>query len=204
MTSTDFLEKVYGILNDQKYRISFSPVQKNNWMMDCNGDFIGGIFDGKLYFVHTNAASKILDNPEPIFRAQHKMLAVPIEIAREVLRATYEERYDWKTFIFDISFIFAADSKYPDHILGHYELFVIFLRFCYEKKLFLLNPLDKQGRILHMKYTNGDLTENGKKIFADLNMKWLAYTDRTNKIDNIKMLEKYYSNILREKSGLET
>ena len=48
MTSIDFLEKVYGILNDQNYRITFSPAQRKNWMMNCNGHFIGGLFNEEL------------------------------------------------------------------------------------------------------------------------------------------------------------
>jgi hypothetical protein len=206
MTSTDFLEKIYSILNDQNHRISFSPAQKNNWLMECNGNFIGGLFDEELCFVHTDAASEILNNPEPIFRgysknSEHKMLAVPIEISKQVLHATYEEKFDWKTSILDITYIIEADCKYPDHMVKNYDLFVIFLHFCYEKGLLRLNPMDKQNRIIRMEYINNSLTEKGKKIFPDLLHKWLTYTDRTGKIDNIKMLEKYYSNIHQEQSN---
>ena len=39
------------------------------------------------------------------------------------------------------------------------------------------------------------LTEKGRMYFNDLMFYWLAYTDRTNKIDNVKILEKWYLKI---------
>jgi hypothetical protein len=203
MTSIDFLETVYDILNDQNYRISFSPAKNKNWMMECNGNFIGGLFDDELCLVHTDAGSTLMNHPEPIYRgysknSQHKMLSVPIEIAKKMLCSTYGERFDGNTFIFDMLPVFRANSKYSDNIIQYYDLFAIFVRFCYDKELLVMNPLDKKGRIIHMRYVNSDLTKKGRKVFTDLLHSWLVYTDRTNKIDNIKMLEKYYLGILQK------
>lgn len=54
MTSIDLLEKVHGIPEDRDYCISFSPAKQKNWMMYCNGNFIGGLFDEELYLVETD------------------------------------------------------------------------------------------------------------------------------------------------------
>lgn len=208
MTSSDFLIKIYDLINNQDYRITFSPAKKKNFMMMCNGHFIGGLFDEELYFVYTDAGNNLLNNPEPIYKgyssdAQHKMLATPLDKAKGLLRATYDEKFDDRTFVCDISSHFTFNSYYPEHIVKSYDLFLIFLRFCYEKELLKLNPIDKNNRILYMNYAKKDLTDKGKIVFNNLIYKWLSYTDRTNKIDNIKMLEKYYNTILQEKELFE-
>ena len=208
MTSIDFLIKIYDLINNQDYRITFSPAKKKNFMMMCNGHFIGGLFDEELYFVYTEVGGNLLNNPEPVYKgysadAQHKMLSIPLDIAKDILKATYNEKFDWSNFVCDISYHFTINRSYPEHIVKSYDLFLIFLRFCYEKKLLKLNPIDKNNRILYMNYMNKDLTDNGVIIFNDLIHKWLSYTDRTNKIDNLKMLEKYYITILQEKELTE-
>lgn len=203
MASIEFITEVYELLDHQDYRITFYPAKKKNWMMLCNNHFIGGIFDEALYFVYTEAVSQLLGSPPPVYKgcstqAQHKMLLIPIEKALDLLHLTYKEKFDWANYVCDISIHFFANSRYPDHIVKNYEMFVIFLRFCYEKKLLVLNPLDKNHRILYMIYKNQDLTDTGKLVFSDLMFDWLTYTDRTNKIDNIKMLENYYLKILQK------
>lgn len=203
MTSIDFIIKTYELLNSQDYRITFSPAKNKNWMMLCNNHFIGGLFDEELYFVYTEAADKLLNSPPVVYKgysaqAQHKMLLIPMEKAMDLLVVTYKEKFDWANYVCDISTHFTANRKYPEHIINTYEMFVIFLRFCYEKKLLVLNPLDKNNRILHMNYKNQDLTDKGKLVFHDLMIDWFTYTDRTNKLDNTKMLEKYYLKILQK------
>ncbi|MBW3518058.1 hypothetical protein [Flavobacterium sp. NKUCC04_CG] len=208
MTSIDFIIKTYELLNSQDYRITFSPAKNKNWMLLCNNHFIGGLFDEALYFVYTEAASQLLDNPPAVYKgystqAQHKMLLIPLEKAMDLLVVTYKEKFDWANFVCDISSHFTANRKYPEHIINTYEMFVVFLRFCYEKELLVLNPLDKNNRILYMNYKNQDLTDSGKLVFTDLMIDWFTYTDRTNKIDNTKMLEKYYLKILQKNQILD-
>ena len=41
MISIDFLNKVYKILDSQEYNLSFSPAKFKNYMLYCNGNFIG-------------------------------------------------------------------------------------------------------------------------------------------------------------------
>jgi hypothetical protein len=203
MTSIDFLLKIYDLINNQDCRITFSPTKNKNFMMMCNGHFIGGLFDEELYFVYTDVGNKLLNNPEPVYKgyssnAQHKMLAIPLEIAKDLLKETYNEKFNGYTFVCDISYHFVVNRSYPEHIVKSYDLFLFFLRFCYEKNLLKLNPIDKKNRILYMNYKIEDLTDKGVIVFNDLMYKWLIYTDRTNKIDNIKMLEKYYMTLIQE------
>ena len=52
MTSIDFLNKVHRSLDSQEYNLSYSPAKSKNYMLYCNGNFIGGLFDEELCFVY--------------------------------------------------------------------------------------------------------------------------------------------------------
>ena len=41
MISIDFLNKVHKILDSQEYNLSYSPAKSKNYMLYCNGNFIG-------------------------------------------------------------------------------------------------------------------------------------------------------------------
>lgn len=41
MTSIDFLNKVHKSLDSQEYNLSYSPAKSKNYMLYCNGNFIG-------------------------------------------------------------------------------------------------------------------------------------------------------------------
>ena len=61
MTSIDFLNKVHKCLDSQEYNLSYSPAKSKNYMLYCNGNFIGGLFDEELCFVYADSVSKLLD-----------------------------------------------------------------------------------------------------------------------------------------------
>ena len=197
MVTIDFLEKVYSVINDQSYRITFSPAQKKNWMMECNGNFIGGLFDDEVCFVYTDAGSKLLQNPEPVYRgysksAQHKMLSVPLENAKDLLCATYKEKFDGATFICDIaSIILSHNIGHPDVGERIYDEFVLFLRFCFENNLLKRLPIDRNGRLIQLTFHNRDLTSKGLQVFQPLLYKYLAFCDKQGKSDPVKMLRKW-------------
>lgn len=70
------------------------------------------------------------------------------------------------------------------------------LRFSYEKGLLQKNPFDEQGNLkIEVVIRESDLTDLGKRLFDDLTDKWFAYTDRTQKYDNIIILEKYFNKL---------
>ena len=60
MTSMDFLNKVHKILDSQEYNLSYSPAKSKNYMLYCNGNFIGGLFDEELCFVYADSVSELL------------------------------------------------------------------------------------------------------------------------------------------------
>ena len=66
MTSIDFLNKVHKSLDSQEYSLSFSPAKSKNFMLYCNGKFIGGLFDEELCFVYADSVSELLGQPEGI------------------------------------------------------------------------------------------------------------------------------------------
>ena len=193
MTSTDFLEKAYKILDDQNYRITFSPAQKKNYMMYCNGNFIGGLFDEKFCLVYSDAGNTLLHNPEPVYRgysdtAQHKMFVVPLETAKEALCATYGERFGGKTFVYDMT----CTNRGAAVIEHFYDENVVFLKFCHDNELLQANPLDKNNRIIRMVFYNNDLTAKGIAIFPHLLTKFLSFYNRAGeKTDLQKMLRKW-------------
>lgn len=68
------------------------------------------------------------------------------------------------------------------------------LGFCFEKKILINTPFNDDGTLKkEYEVYESDLTEKGRLIFEELTDKWFSYTDRTQKYDNITMLEKWYS-----------
>lgn len=192
MTSMDFLNKVYKDLDSQEYSLSFSPTKSKNYMLYCNGNFIGGLFDDKLCFVYADSVSKLLGHPEPVYHgysstAMHRMLEIPEEYWAKALKLLYDEKFDWSRLVYDITYTSIGASVVEDF----YDDNVVFLRFCHANSLLKENPLDKKGRIMRMVYINNDLTEKGKYMFPLLLHKFLAFTDRKGKTSLEKMLERW-------------
>lgn len=74
------------------------------------------------------------------------------------------------------------------------------LSFSYEKGLLIDNPHRPDGEFRrNYEVYERNLTEEGKLYFEDLMYRWLEYTDRTNKTDNVKMLEKWYAKLTGNK-----
>lgn len=83
------------------------------------------------------------------------------------------------------------DQKFIDSMISLYSTL---FSFCYEKGMLKISPFDNQGKlIMHYSVYEKDLTDTGMLYFNDLVYKWLEYTDRSNKVDNFKILEKWYS-----------
>ena len=105
MTSIDFLNKVHKILDSQEYNLSYSPAKSKNYMLYCNGNFIGGLFDEELCFVYADSVSELLGHPEPVYRgysstAQHRMLVIPEEHWSKALKLLYAEKFDWSRLVY--------------------------------------------------------------------------------------------------------
>lgn len=176
MTSIDFLNKVHKILDSQEYNLSYSPAKSKNYMLYCNGNFIGGPFDEALCFVYADSVSELLGQPEPVYRgysstAQHRMLVIPEEHWAKALKLLYTEKFDWSRLVYDITYTSIGAAVVEDF----YDENVVFLRFCFEKELLKKNPLDRYDRILRMVYLNQDLTNTGKNLFPELLDKFLAF-----------------------------
>ncbi|WP_286857453.1 MULTISPECIES: hypothetical protein [Sphingobacterium] len=176
----------------------------SDYVLYRNGKRIGVLFDNKLLLISTENLKKIFPNAieEKTFDwGYYKLIQIEyndnFELLEKAIITTYDDLYFQKDFVTDISYLFKVNSSYQDSITKIYNLHITFLRFCYDKGLLKINPLDKQDRILHMNFLNNDLTESGTKIFYELYNKWLVYTDKNDdktdeRIINTKMLEKYY------------
>ena len=186
MTSIEFLNKVHKSLDSQQYNLSFSPAKSKNYMLYCNGNFIGGLFDEKLCFVYADSVSKLLGQPEPVYRgysstAQHRMLEIPEEYWMEALKLLYAEKFDWKQLIYDITYTSIGAAIVED----------------------FYDDLDKKGRIIRMVYINQDLTEEGKYLFPRLLHKFLVFFDRNGKTNLETMLKRWYASLEKEYIGQE-
>lgn len=180
----------------------------NDYVLYRNGKRIGVLFDNKLLLVSTENLKKIFPNAieEKTFDwGYYKLIHIEynddFELLEKAIITTYDDLYFQKDFVTDISYLFKVNRRYQDSITKIYNLHITFLRFCYDKGLLKINPLDKQDRILQINFLNNDLTENGTKIFSELYDKWLVYTDKNDdktdeRIVNTKMLEKYYLGII--------
>ena len=145
MTSIDFLNKVHKILDSQEYNLSYSPAKSKNYMLYCNGNFIGGLFDEELCFVYADSVSELLGHPEPVYRgysstAQHRMLVIPEEHWSKALKLLYAEKFDWSRLVYDITYTSIGAAVVEDF----YDENVVFLRFCFEKEL-LAGPYPADG-----------------------------------------------------------
>lgn len=90
-----------------------------------------------------------------------------------------------------ISHYIPKDQKFVNEMVSIYSTL---LSFSFEKGMIKISPFDNQGKlIMHYSVYEKDLTEIGKLYFETLVYKWLAYTDRSKKNDNFKILEKWYS-----------
>ena len=181
-----------------------------NFILNKNGKRIGVLFDNQLYLIATENLKKLLPNAteeNPFGWAYYRLIHIEdtenTAILEELVEATYNDLYFSKSFVADISYLIQSWRAYPKMMVETYDLHIPFLQICYENKLIKFNPLDDNNRIIKMNFTNNDLTEKGTKIFRELYDKWLKYNDkrdekRFQRMQNTKMLEKYYSKILEE------
>ena len=88
MTSIDFLNKVHKSLDSQEYSLSYSPAKSKNYMLYCNGNFIGGLFDEELCFVYADSVSELLGQPEPVYCGYFRLSQISVLCLRSPL---------WKT-----------------------------------------------------------------------------------------------------------
>ena len=122
------------------------------------------------------------------------------EKLQDIINYVYHELYFTKDIVIDIGFYFQSFRGYPDRIYKIYQRNVTLLCFAYENTLLKVDPLDSEGRIIKLSYTNNDLTPYGQQILHPLYRKWLAYTDKNNadslkRAVNVKQLEKYYKKL---------
>ena len=123
------------------------------------------------------------------------------EKLKDIINYVYHELYFTKDIVIDIGFFFQSFRGYPDRIYKIYQQNVTLLCFAYENTLLKVDPLDSEGRIIKLSYTNNDLTPYGQQILHPLYRKWLAYTDKNNadslkRAVNVNQLEKYYKKLI--------
>ncbi len=181
----------------------------SDFVLYKNGKRIGVLFNNQLLLISTKNLNALFPNAaqEKSFDwGYYKLVYIEtddLELLIKAIKTTYNDLYFQNDFVCDISSILKAYESYPDTMAKIYTIHTTFLRFCYNKKLLKINPIDKQDRILQMNFLNSDLTEHGTKIFRQLHHKWLVYTDKEDekspeRIKNVKILEKYYLDLVEK------
>ena len=174
--------KRVGVIYQEKFYVLYAPTFENAETVIPDFKAIN-LFDWKYYsFVEI----KNLEDNEKL---------------KNIINYVYHELYFAKDLVIDIGFFFQSFRGYPDRIYKLYQQNITFLRFAYEKELLKVDPLDSEGRIIKLSYTNNDLTPYGQQILHSLYMKWLAYTDKNDadslkRAANVKQLEKYYKKLI--------
>lgn len=174
--------KRVGVLYQEKFYVLYAPTFEN--VADIIPDFkVVNLFSWAYYnFIEI----KDIEDKENL---------------KNIINYVYHELYFAKDLVIDIGFFFQSFRGYPDRIYKLYQQNITFLRFSYEKELLKVEPLDSEGRIIKLSYTNNDLTPYGQQILHSLYMKWLAYTDKNDsdslkRAANVKQLEKYYKKLI--------
>ncbi|MCL1918072.1 MAG: hypothetical protein FWG14_07120 [Peptococcaceae bacterium] len=103
--------------------------------------------------------------------------------------------------VFDVPGLMKAYSRSSDrsNVFLTCKNLILFSR---EKGLFVDGFLEDVAEISPtLIVKERDLTDAGKQVFKDLMYDWLGYTDnedgKVDRANNIKMLEKYYKNIIK-------
>jgi len=189
--------------------ISLEPIFEN-YIVQKDGKRIGVLNDNKLYLLSTQNLKNLLQDAteeNPFGWAYYKLIHIEnledVAKLKELITTVYNDLYFKNEFVCDISSLIQSYSHYPSDMVKIYDYHITFLRFCTEKELLKIKPLDKNSRIIWMNYTNNELTEKGIKIFSDLYDKWLSYNNKNDeksgeRSNNVKMLEKYYLKILQD------
>lgn len=204
------------IATTKKFAKQIEKLGKDNinfWAYDNIGDFIlkqnnreiGRLLDNRCYLIATPQLQQILKDEVLV-----NSFDVPIydfiefrdlddkDLFDKCIRAIYDDLYRDDDLQADFSSLYHAYQNYPQDITCFYNIDVLFLKFCYDNGLLLLNPLDEKQRIIKFAFYYKDLTEKGKPIFALLRHKFLAYMDRNPKNPKYeKMLEKYLAGLLK-------
>ena len=174
--------KRVGVIYQEKFYVLYAPTFENAETVIPDFKVIN-LFNWKYYsFVEI----KDIEDKEKL---------------KNIINYVYHELYFAKDLVIDIGFFFQSFRGYPDRIYKLYQQNITFLRFAYEKELLKVDPLDSEGRIIKLSYTNNDLTPYGQQILHSLYMKWLAYTDKNDadslkRATNVKQLEKYYKKLI--------
>lgn len=105
-------------------------------------------------------------------------------------------------FLLDVEGMVNAHIRQSDKAKTR-VIFSNLLKFAYDKGMLVNSPFDESGNLMAgIVIRESGLTESGKLYFDTLTDKWLVYTDKDDskieRLNNIKMLEKYYDRLKRD------
>ncbi len=178
----------------------------DDYVLYQNSKRIGALFNNKVLLIGTENLHKTYPNlkQETHFNwGYYKLFYIDLDNLQDSASIVYKDLYFNNEYVCNIADIILSYSHYSSIMVKIYDVFVTLLAFSWEKELLKQKPLDKNKRILKMNYINNDLTEKGQQIFSDLIDKWLTYNDKNDdntekRKNNIKMLEKYYNQLIKE------
>ncbi len=125
MEQINLMQKVHKVLDSQKYQITFSPSNNDDWFIYVNDMYIGGIFAGKICLKYTNIGNE-LANGKMIVYDERKLVVCTLNNLKSVFEVTYTELCSDQEFVCDISYHFKVERGHPDVIKYTYNLFCFF------------------------------------------------------------------------------
>ena len=182
----------------------------SDFVLYKNGKRIGALFDNQVLLIETENLLKLFPNAvrELSFDwGYYKLLKIDFgddpQLLESAINAVYHNLYFLKDYVTDISELLESYRQYPDTVAKIYNEHITFLAFSFENKLLKNKALDKNNKIIKMRFVNNDLTELGCQILPKLYRKWLIYNDKNDEKSesrsvNTKMLEKYFQSLAQE------
>lgn len=172
----------------------------DEFIIHLDGKKIGVLYQNQCYLLLTDKGKELLPDA-PVCRpyknlpGEKDFMLVENTDNEELLsllfKETYNELHAWQDLIFDFSYQFTVNRRYMKHIEQLYDEFVVLLSCCWDNGFLENRPVDTKGRIIKLEFRRNDLTPEGEKCFLPFSLKFISYTDRTQKIPSDKLINKW-------------
>lgn len=172
----------------------------DEFIIHLDGKKIGVLYQNQCYLLLTDKGKELLPDapvgrPYKNLPGEKDFMLVENTDNEELLsllfKETYNELHAWQDLMFDFSYHFTVNRRYMKHIERLYDEFVVLLSCCWDNGFLKNRPVDTKGRIIKLVFRRNDLTPEGEKCFLPFSLKFISYTDRTQKIPSDKFINKW-------------
>ena len=185
------------------YNIMLEPIF-DEFIIHLDGKKIGVLYQNQCYLLLTDKGKELLPDAQvcrPYKNPQGEKDFILVEntdneeLLSLLFKETYNELHAWQDLMCDFSYHFAVNRRYMEHIERLYDEFVVLLSFYWDNGFLKNRPVDTKGRIIKLEFRRNDLTPDGEKFFMPFFMKFISYTDRTQKTPSEKLINKWLNEV---------